>query len=94
MWGEKTACNRDGCASLRPLNVTCLRRSGVSLHAAVEWAFGEERILFDGDWPVVLLASQYGRWYETLEALTARLPLPARRKLWAENAQRVYRLDS
>jgi len=56
-------------------------------------AFGEERILFGGDWPVMLLASQYGRWYETLEALTAHLPLPARRKLWAENAQRFYRLD-
>ena len=55
-------------------------------------AFGEERVLFGGDWPVVLLASPYRRWYETLEALTARLPLPARRKLWAENAQRFYRL--
>src|SRR2546429_200912 len=54
--------------------------------------FGEERVLFGGDWPVVLLASPYRRWYETLEALTARLPLPARRKLWAENAQRFYPL--
>src|SRR5436305_5252776 len=56
-------------------------------------AFGEERVLFGGDWPVVLLASPYLRWYETLEALTVRLPLPARRKLWAENAQRFYRTD-
>ena len=55
-------------------------------------AFGVERVLFGGDWPVVLLASPCRRWYETLEALTARLPLPARRKLWAENAQRFYRL--
>ena len=56
-------------------------------------AFGEERVLFGSDWPVVLLASPYRRWYETLEALIARLPLPARRKVWAENAQRLYRLD-
>jgi L-fuconolactonase len=55
-------------------------------------AFGEERVLFGSDWPVVLLASPYRRWYETLEALTARLPLPARRKLWSENAQRFYRM--
>ena len=55
--------------------------------------FGEERILFGGDWPVVLLASPYRRWYETLEALTARLSLPARRKLWAENALRCYQMD-
>ena len=56
-------------------------------------AFGEERVLFGGDWPVVLLASPYRSWYETLEALTARLPLPARHKLWGENAQRFYRME-
>ncbi len=56
-------------------------------------AFGEERVLFGGDWPVVLLASSYSRWYESLEALTARLPLSARRKLWAENARRFYRMN-
>jgi len=57
-------------------------------------AFGEDRVLFGGDWPVALLASPYARWYETLATLTAHLPLSAKRKLWAENAQRVYRLDS
>src|SRR6266851_185900 len=56
-------------------------------------AFGEERVLFGGDWPVVLLASSYRRWYETLGALTARLSVSARRKLWAENAQRFYRIS-
>jgi L-fuconolactonase len=56
-------------------------------------AFGEERVLFGSDWPVVLLASSYRRWYETLESLTARLPLSAKRKLWAENAQRFYRME-
>src|SRR5215469_7085066 len=38
------------------------------VNSALE-AFGEERLLFGSDWPVVLLASPYGRWYETLEAL-------------------------
>ncbi len=56
-------------------------------------AFREERVLFGSDWPVVLLASPYRRWYEALETLTARLPLLTRRKLWSENAQRFYRLD-
>jgi L-fuconolactonase len=56
-------------------------------------AFGEERVLFGGDWPVVLLASSYRRWYETLGALTARLPISVRRKLWAENARRFYRIS-
>src|SRR5579872_2144136 len=56
-------------------------------------AFGEERVLFGSDWPVALLASPYRRWYETLDALTAHLSLSARRKLWAENAQRLYRMN-
>lgn len=55
-------------------------------------AFGEDRVLFGSDWPVALLASSYRRWYETLDALTAHLPLAAKRKLWAENAQRLYRI--
>lgn len=55
-------------------------------------AFGEERVMFGGDWPVVLLASPYRRWYETLEALTAHLPLSARRKLWADNTRHFYRM--
>jgi L-fuconolactonase len=55
-------------------------------------AFGEDRVLFGSDWPVALLASSYQRWFQTLEALTARLPVSARRKLWAENARRFYRM--
>ncbi len=55
-------------------------------------AFGEDRVMFGSDWPVVLLASRYARWVETVDALTEGLSEPARRKLWAENAKRVYRL--
>ena len=54
--------------------------------------FGADRVLFGGDWPVVLNAAPYRRWVETLDALTAHLPPAAQRKLWAENARRFYRL--
>ena len=54
--------------------------------------FGEDRVMFGGDWPVVRLASTYRRWVETLDALTAALSPSAKRKLWADNARRVYRL--
>jgi L-fuconolactonase len=54
--------------------------------------FGEDRVLFGGDWPVVTLASSYRRWIETLDRLTSHLSPGAGRKLWAENARRVYRL--
>lgn len=55
-------------------------------------AFGEDRVLFGGDWPVVLGASTYRRWVETLDQLTGGLTATQRRKLWADNARTYYRL--
>ncbi|MGH2562683.1 MAG: amidohydrolase family protein, partial [Thermomicrobiales bacterium] len=55
--------------------------------------FGEDRVVFGSDWPVVLGASSHQRWVNTLDDLTADLAGDAKRKLWAENARRFYRLD-
>jgi L-fuconolactonase len=55
--------------------------------------FGPDRVVFGGDWPVVLHASSYARWVETLDALTSHLTQEEQRKLWTENARRFYRLD-
>ncbi len=55
-------------------------------------AFGQDRVMYGGDWPVVLNASPYRRWVETLDALTAHLSYDARRALWSDNARRFYRL--
>jgi L-fuconolactonase len=54
--------------------------------------FGEDRVAFGGDWPVVLMASSYRRWVETLDELTAELSEAARRKLWTENTKKFYRI--
>jgi L-fuconolactonase len=54
--------------------------------------FGEDRIMFGGDWPVSVQASSYARWVETLDALTASLSDEAQRKLWNTNARSFYRL--
>jgi L-fuconolactonase len=62
-----------------------------SLAYALE-VFGEDRVVFGGDWPVLLLASSYDRWIETLDSLTRHLSPEAKRKLWAENARHFYRL--
>jgi L-fuconolactonase len=62
------------------------------VHRALE-VFGEDRVLFGGDWPVVLMAGSWRRWVDALDAITSGMTDGARRKLWAENARRVYRLD-
>lgn len=87
-------------------NVVC-KVSGVATNATPEtWSadelrpyiehvlecFGEDRVMYGGDWPVVLLNSSYARWVQALDAITAGLSEPVRRKLWNENAKRVYRL--
>jgi L-fuconolactonase len=56
--------------------------------------FGEDRVLFGSDWPVMLRATSYRRWVQALDDLTAHLPSEAKRKLWAENARRCYQLPT
>jgi L-fuconolactonase len=55
-------------------------------------AFGEDRVVYGGDWPPVLTAAPYARWFETLDNLTSGLSQQAKRKLFGDNARRFYRL--
>ena len=55
-------------------------------------SFGPDRILYGGDWPVAKLAGDYLQWLTTLEAATAHFSAEERRKLFRDNAKRVYRL--
>jgi L-fuconolactonase len=53
-------------------------------------AFGPDRLLFGGDWPV---STPYGRWLATVtEWLEDRVGASADAVLWS-NAERAYRLD-
>jgi len=60
--------------------------------AAVMEAFGWDRVVFGGDWPVAFQACEYPRWVETLEwALKGATPAQLR-KLFHDNAVAFYRL--
>jgi L-fuconolactonase len=56
--------------------------------------FGENRVLFGGDWPVVTPAASYRRWVDALDELTTGLSDSAKRNLWSDNARRIYRLPA
>jgi L-fuconolactonase len=56
-------------------------------------AFGPQRLMFGGDWPVSELAASYQQWVETADALLAALSEADRRRVFFENAQTFYRLD-
>ena len=53
-------------------------------------AFGFDRVLFGGDWPVCTLAVDYPRWVDTVVQLAASANDSDRRKLFRENAERIY----
>lgn len=59
---------------------------------AVMAAFGWDRVMFGGDWPVAFQATEYPRWVQTLED-AVRGATPAQlKKLFYDNAVRFYRL--
>jgi len=55
-------------------------------------AFGPNRVMYGGDWPVSLLATTYQGWLDTLAAATAHLAAEDRHKLFVANARQFYRL--
>jgi L-fuconolactonase len=57
--------------------------------------FGEDRVVFGGDWPPLLTAnSTYARWVQTLDDLTTGMGAAGQRKLFGDNARSFYHLPS
>jgi L-fuconolactonase len=55
-------------------------------------SFGFDRIAYGGDWPVVTLASEYGRWFEAINRAVDGASETELRKLFRDNAIEFYRL--
>lgn len=55
--------------------------------------FGPDRVLFGSDWPVASLATPYARWLETVRHEAALAGPTTLRKLFSENAARIYRVQ-
>lgn len=56
-------------------------------------AFGPERVMFGSDWPVMRQAVAYPRWVDIVDRAVADWSDADCRKLFVDNATRVYRLD-
>jgi len=54
--------------------------------------FGFDRVLYGGDWPVVLLASDYNRWFNTLVDIVNMFSEDEIHKLFYDNAAKFYKL--
>jgi L-fuconolactonase len=54
--------------------------------------FGPDRVMFGGDWPVCLLGATLAEWVNGLKAVVASRPSDHQKKLFHDNAVRVYAL--
>lgn len=56
-------------------------------------AFGPDRLMFGSDWPVVLVASEYVSWANTVRTFVSRLSTNEQQQIMGGTATRVYRLN-
>lgn len=52
--------------------------------------FGEDRIVFGGDWPVCTLSATYQQWADALLEIVKDRPESFRKKLFHDNALKIY----
>lgn len=55
-------------------------------------AFGPDRVVFGGDWPVCLLGGELSQWLTFLKQIISTRPVDEQQKLWSKNAIRHYSL--
>jgi L-fuconolactonase len=86
-------------------NVVC-KISGIVVQAREGWraedlapvinpcldAFGPDRVMFAGDWPVCTLKATFRQWVDALRAIVRERPMEQQRRLFHDNAVRFYAL--
>jgi predicted TIM-barrel fold metal-dependent hydrolase len=55
--------------------------------------FGWDRVMFGSDWPVCTLSARYKQWVQALQTVTSSAGKTNQKKLFHDNAVRVYRLS-
>jgi len=55
-------------------------------------SFGWDRVMFGSDWPVCTLSASYRQWVDALQSITQQAGQSNQKKLFHDNAKRVYRL--
>jgi predicted TIM-barrel fold metal-dependent hydrolase len=103
---DQTAWRRDLAEVARRKNVVCKVSGIVASARRGQWTaddlapfvkhtldvFGPDRVMFGGDWPVCTLAATFRQWFEALGAIVHERSDLERRKLFHDNAVRVYGL--
>ncbi len=56
-------------------------------------AFGEDHVVFGGDWPVCTLGASLSEWVTALREIVSNRPVLLQEKLFHLNAKRLYNLE-
>jgi L-fuconolactonase len=86
-------------------NVMC-KVSGIIVTANKDWkpedlarninftldTFGEDRVMFAGDWPVCTLRATFSQWVNALKQIVKDRPVAFQKKLFHDNAAKFYGL--
>ncbi|MGC8638899.1 MAG: amidohydrolase family protein [Isosphaeraceae bacterium] len=105
--GDHAAWKRDMAALARRRNAVCKVSGIVASTKGRSWtpddlapfinhvldSFGPDRVVFGGDWPVCTLGAPLAGWVKALRQVVAERPEIHQRKLFHDNAVRVYRLS-
>jgi predicted TIM-barrel fold metal-dependent hydrolase len=104
---DRSQWQRDLAALARRPNVVCKVSGIVATATPGKWkaddlaplvnhtleVFGPDRVLFGGDWPVCTRSATFRQWIEALRSIVQGRNLEEQRKLFHDNAVRVYGLD-
>jgi L-fuconolactonase len=102
---SKESWRQDICELGELENVYC-KISGIVSRAEAGWntdtlaptvnacldAFGVDRVVFGGDWPVCTLGTSLEQWVAALKGIVAKRPAEMQEKLFSLNAERLYQL--
>ena len=94
----------DGMQQMAARKNTVGKISGIIVSANKDWkaedlapnindtmnTFGEDRILFAGDWPVCTLKATFAQWVGALKQIVKDRPVAFQKKLFHDNAAKFY----
>ena len=97
---------KEGIGILARQPNVCCKISGIITRIGEDWTldrirpyvmhvfqeFGVDRLVYGGDWPVVLLADSYRSWSRAFEKLTLDFSEDDLTKIYHKNADRIYKL--
>ena len=98
---------QEGIQNLGRLENVYCKISGIISRAETGWnsetlaptvnacldAFGEDRVVFGGDWPVCNLGASLSEWVAALREIVKNRPETLQKKLFHTNAERLYEIE-